>query len=101
MSQSCCINDLDPKCRVCRVFLGVERPQEFLRAIRSNSPIGENLGTDSARGGVWTPIGLQVRRSKRSTLCRSLRYLVGPPRFELGTSCTPSKIRASVSPPFD
>jgi hypothetical protein len=31
-------------------------------------------------------------------VCKSLSYLVGPPRFELGTSCTPSK-RASQAAP--
>ena len=42
----------------------------------------------------WTP----ERRFGRTTVRKSLRNLVGPPRFELGTSCTPSK-RASQAAP--
>lgn len=41
---------------------------------------------------VWTPIGLQRRRRKGSVVGNSLSSLVGPVRFELTTSCTPSKI---------
>src|ERR1051326_7133157 len=33
-----------------------------------------------------------------SGVCKSMKTLVGPPRFELGTSCTPSK-RASQAAP--
>jgi hypothetical protein len=43
------------------------------------------MGTDWAR-----PIPLKAHKS--------LRYLVGPPGFEPGTSCTPSK-RASQAAP--
>jgi hypothetical protein len=46
----------------------------------------------------WTPSGLQNGMPRRSCVCKSLRNLVGPPRFELGTSCTPSK-RASQAAP--
>src|ERR1039458_7942747 len=46
----------------------------------------------------WTPVGLQTASPKRVGVCKSLRNLVGPPRFELGTSCTPSK-RASQAAP--
>src|ERR1035437_4029739 len=45
-----------------------------------------------------TPVGLQTAGLGRVSACNSLRYLVGPPRFELGTSCTPSK-RASQAAP--
>jgi hypothetical protein len=47
---------------------------------------------------VWTPIGRQTGGPERVGVCKSLRNLVGPPRFELGTSCTPSK-RASQAAP--
>jgi hypothetical protein len=40
---------------------------------------------------IWTPIGRQTGGPGRARACKSLRNLVGPPRFELGTSCTPSK----------
>src|ERR1700683_913782 len=49
-------------------------------------------------GLVWTPVGLQTRNSKNVQGCKPLKRLVGPPRFELGTSCTPSK-RASQAAP--
>ena len=51
-----------------------------------------------SRRPFWTPVGLQTEVLGRSELCKSLRNLVGPPRFELGTSCTPSK-RASQAAP--
>src|SRR5262245_35477188 len=42
----------------------------------------------------WTPDeGVMT-----TCVCKSLTSLVGPPRFELGTSCTPSK-RASQAAP--
>jgi hypothetical protein len=37
----------------------------------------------------WTPIGLQKEGLRTSLIRKSLKALVGPPRFELGTSCTP------------
>src|ERR1022692_245745 len=46
---------------------------------------------------VWTPVGLQTRGLGRADVCNSLRNLVGPPRFELGTSCTPSKKYQSIT----
>jgi hypothetical protein len=45
----------------------------------------------------WTPVGLQTASPKRVGVCKSLRNLVGPPRFELGTSCTPSKKYQSLT----
>ena len=42
---------------------------------------------------VWT----QLTRPLGLGACKSLRNLVGPPRFELGTSCTPSKKYQSLT----
>ena len=39
----------------------------------------------------WTPVWTPTLALAASGLCNSLRYLVGPARFELATSCTPSK----------
>src|ERR1022692_4018525 len=53
------------------------------------------------RGRPASTFGLQLDskpRVRRVGVCKSLRDLVGPPRFELGTSCTPSK-RASQAAP--
>jgi hypothetical protein len=47
---------------------------------------------------VWTLFGPSFEGSRESKACNSLRNLVGPARFELATSCTPSK-RASQAAP--
>jgi hypothetical protein len=62
-------NGLSQKCRVCRVLYRGERASDE-----------RPEGWDTA-GGVH--FGLHC-------VCMSLRNLVGLPRFELGTSCTPS-----------
>jgi hypothetical protein len=33
-------------------------------------------------------------------VCKSLNYLVGPPRFELGTSCTPNRTSSNLFGPI-
>ena len=48
--------------------------------------------------GFWTPVGLQNAVLGGYPKRKSLRNLVGPPGFEPGTSCTPSK-RASQAAP--
>src|ERR1035437_7854931 len=53
---------------------------------------GENAGgvriggCARSRRPFWTPGGLQTEALGRSSVCKSLGNLVGPPRFELGTS---------------
>ena len=86
------INSLRAKCRVCRVLL---RRREF-----------PSLALDAgrcSRGVQRSPrFGLQVDAKthlERNVSAVSIwGVLVGPPRFELGTSCTPSK-RASQAAP--
>ena len=51
-----------------------------------------------ARRPFWTPIGRQGEGLEDFRGCKSLQTLVGPPGFEPGTSCTPSK-RASQAAP--
>jgi hypothetical protein len=46
---------------------------------------------ESSQRSQWTPLGLQNAARRRTPARKSLRNLVGLPRFELGTSCTPSK----------
>ena len=46
----------------------------------------------------WTPVGLQNATGKNAGVSKCLKRLVGPPGFEPGTSCTPSK-RASQAAP--
>ena len=55
-------------------------------------------GCPKAKRWIWTPVGLQRPGWGGSGVCKSLRNLVGPPGFEPGTSCTPSK-RASQAAP--
>src|ERR1035441_10183988 len=88
LDRPCGISDLSPKCRVCRVLAGGESPRE-------SEPLFGVLGNRSRRSPGF---GLQTEALRGSEVCNSLRYLVGPPRFELGTSCTPSK-RASQAAP--
>jgi hypothetical protein len=54
----------------------------------------------SSGAHFWTPVGLQNGTSEGSGICNSLKALVGPPGFEPGTSCTPSKNRTSVTAPI-
>src|SRR5450755_3529809 len=79
------------KCREWQVFLGGERCHELQKmfCVRRRGSPGIY---------VWTPVGLQIASPVNVGMCKSLRNLVGPPRFELGTSCTPSK-RASQAAP--
>ena len=83
---------LGPNCRECRVSTGGE-------SLHETRP-GHSFWTNGSphRRPFWTPVGLQNRTSKRSAVRNSLSYLVGPPGFEPGTSCTPSK-RASQAAP--
>ena len=46
---------------------------------------------------IWTLFGPRLQKSKRSGVCNSLKTLVGPPGFEPGTSCTPSKKYQSLT----
>src|SRR5580692_6253489 len=64
----------------------------------SVDPLVGVRGSPATGDLFWTPSGLQNGMPGRSCVCKSLRNLVGPPRFELGTSCTPSK-RASQAAP--
>src|SRR5664280_2436825 len=92
IDRPCGINGLSPKCRVCRVLVGGESPREF-------EPLFGVLGNRSRRSpGFGLQLRLQTEGLRRSEVCKSLKRLVGPPRFELGTSCTPSK-RASQAAP--
>ena len=45
----------------------------------------------------WTPVGLHRRGWGRSRVCNCIRILVGPARFELATSCTPSNKYQSLT----
>src|SRR6185369_3060266 len=56
------------------------------------------VGYGVRRRPFWTPIGRQRETFRTSRVRKSLRYLVGLPGFEPGTSCTPSK-RASQAAP--
>jgi hypothetical protein len=82
------INSLRGKCRVCRVLIGVESVCESQSELwqYGNHRQTSGGGIPSLDSG-WTPNVLRLK----SAICKSLRNLVGPPRFELGTSCTPSK----------
>ena len=63
-------------------------------------PKGQSAGGTErtpCRRPLWTPIGLQTAPLGGSGVCNSMRNLVGPPRFELGTSCTPSKKYQSLT----
>ena len=84
-------NGLTAKCRVCQVFSGRREPRRK-RGHFAESTLGVRF---------WTPVGLQRGGWGRSAVCKSLRNLVGPPRFELGTSCTPSnKYQSLTDPPY-
>jgi hypothetical protein len=47
----------------------------------------KNVGRGTPLASIF---GLQNATSEGSAVCKSLKNLVGLPRFELGTSCTPS-----------
>src|SRR6266481_3758486 len=93
MDRPCRINSIGCICRVCRVFIGEERPEEISAA----NTRGRSL---SVGRPFWTPNGLQNATSGRSAICKSLRNLVGPPRFELGTSCTPNRVTGKLVLPY-
>ena len=51
-------------------------------------------GSRAAGNYIWTPVGLQPPPDERGAFRNSMKYLVGLPGFEPGTSCTPSKNRS-------
>jgi hypothetical protein len=91
---------LGAKCRECRVFTAVETPQEIRPVKIKPSGCGSQRQRWEFchRRSFWTPVGLQTVVVMESRERKSLRTLVGPPGFEPGTSCTPSK-RASQAAP--
>ena len=92
------INQLDAICRVCRVFCRRREPQ---RIWGQKTVVPTGARTRTARRPFWTPLGLQNAPFGRTTVRKSLRNLVGLPRFELGTSCTPSKRASQAAPQPD
>ena len=98
----CVINELEANCRVCRVFLGVESSGEFGERKNGGHRRRANMTAPaSVLDSTWTPLGLQKPEWRRTTVRMSLRNLVGLPRFELGTSCTPSKRASQAAPQPD
>src|SRR5437899_10965508 len=64
--------------------------------------LGYGVQPASFLDSTWTPLGLQNAAWNRTTARKSLlRNLVGLPRFELGTSCTPSKRASQAAPQPD
>ena len=69
-SQPCGINKLGAKCRVCRVFIGGERPGAF-----GGRKLGSTkcVKTSASESSVWTPVGLHRQTWGTSAVCKSLR----------------------------
>ena len=76
----------------------VSRILRILRIVRSGIRLWRPPTEQPHGVQVWTPNGLHGLLLQQAVSCKSLTGLVGPARFELATSCTPSK-RASQAAP--
>ena len=85
-----------------RTYKKPNGPNAFFPRGRKESAVfaaWRNLAGSKAVAGVrvWTPHWTPERPRRGSTVCKSLKALVGPPGFEPGTSCTPSKKYQSLT----
>src|SRR5579885_1573053 len=69
-----------------------------VQARKATMPTMATRATSFEIGPSLDPVWTQLMRPLGLRACKSLKTLVGPPGFEPGTSCTPSK-RASQAAP--
>jgi hypothetical protein len=78
-------------------FYRRRKAQRFKTQLQPGNPVWRHSAEMVPRWRpFWTPGGLQRPCRAVPSICKSLTNLVGLPRFELGTSCTPNSGSAFV-----